>query len=291
MSDCCRLGEIIQRALNRVQDILRKFIGRWQQIGGRHVSPEQCLLRTDGVIRAADNLVFVCPRDRSECHLAAWARGLRQELHDIKGLWTELAYWNLIVWITRVRKRISQLTEIASAEIALKHSCRRNKAGAVDGIRSRYRALIATKEECLVLHDRPAERPTVLIALQCVAACCKEIPRIHFSIAKEFERAAVEFVGARSHDGVHCAGRVDAARSRLRAGFDFELLKRVGKRERKVRRVVRIVVRYSIQEIPNAVEHSSSDRNVQAARHARSSNLARWNRRAGQLDQLDRIAA
>ena len=50
-------------------------------------------------------------------------------------------------------------------------------------------------------------------------------------------------------------------------------------------------MRYSIQEIPNAVEHSSSDRNVQAARHARSSNLARWNRRAGQLDQLDRIAA
>src|SRR5207302_4007884 len=109
--------------------------------------------------------------------------------------------------------------------------------------------LIAAKQERFVCDDRSAKGAAELIALQRIAPCRKKVPGVHLAVAEEFERTAVELVCAGLHDCVDRPGRVHAAHSRERARLYLELLQSVGKREWKIRRVVRIVVRYAIEKI------------------------------------------
>ena len=96
-------------------------------------------------------------------------------------------------------------------------------------------SLISAKEEQLVLHDGPADRSPKLISLQRVAFRRKEVSRVENSISYKFKRIAVQVVRTRLGDDVHIRRCVHAILRLQGAGFDFEFLYGIGKRQREIR--------------------------------------------------------
>jgi len=122
--------------------------------------------------------------------------------------------------------------------------------------------LVAGEEKQLVSEPgqgRTADRCAELVALQSIASGGEIVPRIEISVAEKFESVAVIIVCARLGDCVDSRGRVKSIFGRESAGFDFELLERIGKWQRQVQIVNRIVVVGSVQEIgvtvPDAAGH------------------------------------
>ena len=81
-----------------------------------------------------------------------------------------------------------------SRKVAGQHRCRRNERNSVGWILANRRALVSAEEKQFVLHDRPADRSTELVALDRVALRCKGVPRIEHSIAHELKQIAVKLV-------------------------------------------------------------------------------------------------
>ena len=85
---------------------------------------------------------------------------------------------------------------------------------------------------------------------------------------QELEHVAVDRVRARFGDGVDRGARVHAVLRRQRARLDLELLERVGKRQREIQVVVRIVVRRAVEQIRDAVRLAAGDREREPALRA-----------------------
>src|ERR1019366_10162492 len=101
----------------------------------------------------------------------------------------------LVVAVWDSRYRIFQLNCFAAiaawtrdgGEIALQHGCGRNKSDGGGGVRGVYGALIAAKEEDLVLLDRSANHTAELVALQCIPTQGKRIARVEVAVAEKFK--------------------------------------------------------------------------------------------------------
>ena len=145
-------------------------------------------------------------------------------------------------------------------EIARQHRCRGNELEEAGRRHVDARRLVAGKVEELSRDDRSAERPAELIAAQAVAAALavrtdggEGVGGIQRIVAHEFEAAAVQQVGARLGDGVDRGRRVVAVLRRESARLDLELLHCVGKRQRQVQVVHRLVVRASVEDVGHSV--------------------------------------
>src|SRR5208337_3311440 len=64
-------------------------------------------------------------------------------------------------------------------------------------------ALIVSEKERFVLHDRSAKGEAKLVLLVGLLASIEPVQRIEFLVSHEFEKIAVELVGAGFNDGVH----------------------------------------------------------------------------------------
>ena len=178
--------------------------------------------------------------------MAARANGIRELLHDGQCLRTELAHRNLIIGIISARARVSQLREVAAAEVSREHAGSRNETRPVGWVRPGFGSLIAREKEKLVFDDRPAYGAAVLISLQRVAPGSEKVPGIHLAITKELKQVAMEGIRARLDDHVDRRRRVQAVLRRERAGLDFELLQCIREWKRKIHRVKRVVMKRPI---------------------------------------------
>src|SRR6516164_7999781 len=102
------------------------------------------------------------------------------------------------------------------------------------------------------MNYRAAEGSPVLIALQRIPCCGKEVSRVKIAIAQELEKVAVIFIRARFNNRVDGRGGMIPVLCGQRAGFDFKLLQGVRKRERKIDAVKQVVVHRAIEIVPNA---------------------------------------
>ena len=121
---------------------------------------------------------------------------------------------------------------------------------------------MSTKEKKLVPDDRPANDAAKLVALQAVSLARKRIARIEDSVAHKFKQVAVEAVGARLRHAVDSARGMLSILGRHGAGFYFELLQGIRKRQWKVRIAERVVMTTAIQQIGQAIVQSAANRNV-----------------------------
>ena len=153
-------------------------------------------------------------------------------------------------------------------EVARQHRARRHEADRVAGIGADHRSLIGAEEEQPVFGDRPSERAAELVAAERVGRDRKKRRGVEPVMAQELERAAVELIGSGFRDRVDGAARFHAVRRREAARFDFNLLQRVGKRQRKVGPVVRVVVHRAVQREGQAERLPARHRDPRAARHA-----------------------
>src|SRR5262249_43183374 len=144
---------------------------------------------------------------RAKLRLTAWALRRRQFFHNFQRLRTELAYWNLIVWIIRAR-RIAQLSETAAAEVARKHASSWYKTRHIRRIGARAGSLIPSKEKEFAPNNGAAERSPVLVTLKRVPSQGVGISRVHLAVAEKLERVAVERIRPGLHDGADCPGRM-----------------------------------------------------------------------------------
>src|SRR5581483_4584760 len=86
-------------------------------------------------------------------------------------------------------------------------------------------ALIARKQEILVLSDRPPNRAAELVKSQRIeTGRGKQILSVHVVIAEEFIDGAVEVIAARFCDGIHYRSQVSAIVTAVRTVNDPELL-------------------------------------------------------------------
>ncbi len=89
------------------------------------------------------------------------------------------------------------------------------------------RALPGEKEKCPVLDDGPAERDSVLVALQTVVGGGKKVPRVDLVVANVFVERAVESVGAGPGHHVDDPAAAPAKLGRIVVGLETELLDRI----------------------------------------------------------------
>ena len=99
----------------------------------------------------------------------------------------------------------------------------------------------------------------------------------------------MKFVRARLRHNVHCAGRVISILGGYRAGFDFELLHGVRKRQRQCLVAVRIVMNSSVQQKCETVVGSAGDGDNVCRIVSRSVLPPATNGRAGGDDQFGHL--
>jgi hypothetical protein len=110
-------------------------------------------------------------------------------------------------------------------------------------------------------------------------------------MAQEFEAAAVELIRSRLGDRVDRAARLHAVGRREAARGDFDLLQCVGKRQRKVGPVVRVVVHGAVERVGQRERLSARDRDSRAARHALVARYADLSGPAAQRNQVGDLPA
>src|SRR5207244_9499731 len=94
------------------------------------------------------------------------------------------------------------------------------------------RSLVSAKEKQFVRDDRSTKDTAKLVSLEPVLLVGVRIPRIEDFVAHVFKQVAVKSVGARFRYHVHRTGGMEPILRGYRAGFDFELLNRIGERQR-----------------------------------------------------------
>ena len=87
-------------------------------------------------------------------------------------------------------------------EVARHHRRGRDEGYLIERVLSCRRGLQADEEEQFVAHERAAEGPAQLVALEAVLATGQEVRFVETAVAHELEQAAVHRVGAGRH-GVH----------------------------------------------------------------------------------------
>ena len=106
-------------------------------------------------------------------------------------------------WIDLIiEKRCSQGDRFAriairrrkGAEVPGQHGIGRHIRVRLRRILAGPRALVTSKEEELILHDRAAHRASKLVALQRIPGAREGIPRVKYSVTDKFEKAAVKLV-------------------------------------------------------------------------------------------------
>src|SRR5262249_51459345 len=122
------------------------------------------------------------------------------------------------------------------------HLCGRNETDSIRRVLPESRALVSRKKEELVLFNRTTDRSAELIALDRIAFGGKRISGVKNSISYEFECVAVNIITTGFGYQADGSGGLQAVLSAGGAGFDFELLERIGKRHRHVTVRIRVVV-------------------------------------------------
>ena len=136
----------------------------------------------------------------------------------------------------------------------------------------------------LVLDERPADGSSELIPLEIVTSGRKGVARIEHAIAEELEQIPMNVVCAGFCHCVDCGSGMVPILRRQRAGLDFEFLERIGKGQRQIQVVIRIVVRCAIEQVRHAVRQTAGNDNfsrriipnarIQSGAGARSSHPA-----------------
>src|ERR1035441_8790237 len=113
-------------------------------------------------------------------------------------------------------------------------------------------SLIGKKEKDLILHDGPAQRGAVLVALQIQPRNSLRnieiIVRVEHAVAEKFEQAAVDLVGPRLDDFADDSPAVASIFRRVVAGQQAELRNRVRIRVQQIAVVQQIVVQPAVQK-------------------------------------------
>ena len=130
---------------------------------------------------------------------------------------------------------------------------------------------MSAKEKQLVLDNRPADDAAKLVALQTISLGGERIARVENFVADKFKQVAMNCVGTRFGYAIDGAGRMLSVLRRHGAGFHLELLKRIRKRQWKIRIAERIVMSASIQQVGQAIVQSATDRNEIGRPRARRS--------------------
>ena len=185
------------------------------------------------VVRSRDHLMLVDAGRISRRDSSAWieTRCIRIPRPDLPRDRTNQGRIQTVIHERRAQRDLTAritLRRCGSGEIAGKHCRRRYDQRSRLRIGPRKGSLIASEEEQFVLHNRPAEHASELVAFQGIAPGRKGIPRIEDSIANEFEQIAVEIIAAALGYHADCAGSMKTKTRRCRTGFEFELLQRVG---------------------------------------------------------------
>ena len=266
VADGERMRLVVAAALARDQDVLRLQLQRRRPLDrGEHVAAEHRVVRAELHVDLADVLRFVL---RSAAAVGRRGRTGRsvvgQLLGDLQRGRAERRA-GLRRLLTKGARRLTRAGRVALGrrvlrEVAGKHRGRRHEG---EQIRRRFaqpRALIRAEEEQAVGRNRTAERAAELVAAQAVALALtggrvdrvERVGRVEAVVADELEQVAVKQVRARLGHGVDRGARVHAVVGVRRARLEPELLQRVGKRQRQVQVVVRVVVRGAVEQIGHA---------------------------------------
>ena len=121
--------------------------------------------------------------------------------------------------------------------------------------------MVASEEKQFILDHRPAKHSAKLVALQRIPLWSEGIACVQRTIAHEFEQIPVKFVGAGLGYSVNRRRRVLSVLGLQRAGLHFEFLEGIGKRQRQIQVVVRIVMRSSIEYVDQTIVQPAPHRN------------------------------
>ena len=122
------------------------------------------------------------------------------------------------------------------------------------------RPLIGAEEEQTVGQDRPAEHAAGLIPLQAVVQALAVgtdgrktgLVALNRLSRRNSKSVPCSTIGARLRHRVHRAARVHAVLGGEPARRDAEFLQRIGKRQRHVQVVVRVVVHRAVEQVRHA---------------------------------------
>ena len=254
-----------QIALTESQRILAVVIRRLVQ-PRELVSAENGMVLVALIIHPAQDDLLVAVLDARILHLSARIGRDGQLLHQSDCGRSELRRRNTIV--LKGRKQVDlTCSRIAlrrgnRGEVAGKHVGCWNECDVCGGSGKLGGSLKSAKEKQLVVLDRAADGAAELVPLERIALRRKSIPRIHRSVAKKFEDIAVKIVRAGFRHGIDGRRGMMAVLRRQRAGFDFEFLKRVGKRERQIEIVVGIVVCSAVEKIGHSAVEAACHHNL-----------------------------
>ena len=212
-----------------------ELIGNRDVIPCVEVSAEDRVLAAHLIVNAAHHLSVIPTIDVAVGRIATRINRRGKLARDVQRSFTEECRIDLVV--VEWGSQVDLSGRIAGGgskvgEVAGQHFFRGNEGSYVRGIRPCCCSLIACEEEELILHDRPTDRSTELVALQSTAGGCEVLSSVEQIVAEKFKQVAMEGVRARFGYRIDISTGLPAVLSRHAAGFHFELLQRVRKRKR-----------------------------------------------------------
>ncbi len=240
----------------------------------QHVAAEHRMPTAPLIVDLGDDLVLVVVQGRGKPDVAARIGRRRQLSRDRHCRRAEEARIDLVA-----HKRGAQRDLLAPVagrrgerrKVAGQHRGRRNARDRVGRRDTEERPLIGAEEEQAVRQDRPAEHAAWLIPLEAVVQALavgtdgrKDGLGVEPLVAQELEERAMQHIRARLRHRVHRAAGMDAVVGGEPARRDAEFLQRVGKRQRHVQVVVRVVVHGAVEQVRHtewqAPGHPGKDR-------------------------------